>query len=88
MKSEDYAAWAAVRAIGEAVTRTNQNTPAGVKAYLLSDKFAHSKGDHYPSVLGTDKCANPYLLLHLGRWFLRHQLKDFYTNEMNLIHLA
>ena len=40
MKSEDYAAWAAVRAIGEAVTRTNQNVPAGVKSYLLSDKFA------------------------------------------------
>ena len=40
MKSEDYAAWAAVRAIGEAVTRTNQNAPSDVKSYLLSDKFA------------------------------------------------
>ena len=40
MKSEDYAAWAAVRAIGEAVTRTNQNAPSDVKSYMLSDKFA------------------------------------------------
>lgn len=40
MRSEDYAAWAAVRAIGEAVTRANQNDPTAVRSYLLSEKFA------------------------------------------------
>jgi ABC transporter substrate binding protein (PQQ-dependent alcohol dehydrogenase system) len=35
MRGQDYAAWAAVRAIGEAVTRTNTADPA----YMLSDAF-------------------------------------------------
>lgn len=39
MRSEDYAAWAAIRAIGEAVTRTNSADPAILRAYLLSDAF-------------------------------------------------
>ena len=39
MLSKDYAAWAAVRAIGEAVTRTNSNDPATLRAFLLSDAF-------------------------------------------------
>ncbi|WP_420899270.1 ABC transporter substrate-binding protein [Fertoeibacter niger] len=40
MASRDYAAWAAVRAIGEAVTRTNAADPAALRAYMLSDAFA------------------------------------------------
>lgn len=40
MRSEDFAAWAAVRSIGEAVTRENQNDPTAVRSYLLSEKFA------------------------------------------------
>lgn len=39
MQSQDYAAWAAVRAIGEAVTRTNSSDPRVLRDYLLSDKF-------------------------------------------------
>jgi ABC transporter substrate binding protein (PQQ-dependent alcohol dehydrogenase system) len=35
----DYAAWAAVRSIGEAVTRTNAADPASLRAYMLSDAF-------------------------------------------------
>ena len=39
MNSKDYASWAAVRSIAEAVTRTKDTSPSGVKSYLLSDKF-------------------------------------------------
>ena len=39
MTARDYAAWAAVRAIGEAVLRTRKNDRQAVNDYLLSDKF-------------------------------------------------
>nr|WP_319385162.1 ABC transporter substrate-binding protein [uncultured Roseibium sp.] len=39
MRPVDYAAWAAVRAIGEAVTRTNQAEAAAIRDYLLSEDF-------------------------------------------------
>lgn len=39
MTERDYTAWLAVRIIGEAVVRTNKNTPEAVRAYILSDKF-------------------------------------------------
>ena len=39
MRSIDYAAWAAVRAIGEAVTQTKSNDPAVLRGYILSDDF-------------------------------------------------
>ncbi|MFN3844728.1 MAG: ABC transporter substrate-binding protein [Paracoccaceae bacterium] len=39
MQSRDYAAWLAVRAVGEAVTRTNAADPATLRGFLLSDAF-------------------------------------------------
>ncbi|MCV6598205.1 MAG: ABC transporter substrate-binding protein [Mangrovicoccus sp.] len=39
MNSRDYAAWAAMRAIGEAVTRTGSNEAATLRDFLLSDQF-------------------------------------------------
>ncbi len=39
MRPRDYAAWAAIRSLGEAVTRTNTADPATIHAYLLSDRF-------------------------------------------------
>ncbi|WP_417267316.1 ABC transporter substrate-binding protein [Celeribacter baekdonensis] len=39
MTSRDYAAWAAVRAVGEAVTRTGSTEAAVLHDYLLSDGF-------------------------------------------------
>jgi ABC transporter substrate binding protein (PQQ-dependent alcohol dehydrogenase system) len=39
MRGPDYAAWAAIRAIGEAVTRTNANDPATLRAWLLAPEF-------------------------------------------------
>lgn len=39
MRQRDYAAWAAVRTIGEAVTRTNTNVAPDLRRYILSDDF-------------------------------------------------
>lgn len=39
MAPEDYGAWAAVRAIGEAVTRTGSAEPGPLRDYILSDAF-------------------------------------------------
>jgi len=39
MQSRDYAAWTAIRTIGEAVTRSNAADPATLRAYILSDAF-------------------------------------------------
>lgn len=39
MTSQDYAAWAAVRTLGEAVTRTDSGDAATLRAYILSDEF-------------------------------------------------
>ena len=40
MTSLDYAAWAAIRSIGEAVTRTKNIDPSAIREYIFSDKFA------------------------------------------------
>jgi ABC transporter substrate binding protein (PQQ-dependent alcohol dehydrogenase system) len=39
MRGLDYAAWAAIRAIGEAVTRTGSSDPATLRAFLLNPDF-------------------------------------------------
>lgn len=39
MNEKDYASWAAIRSIAEAVTRTGDNSSEGVRGYLLSDNF-------------------------------------------------
>lgn len=39
MRDRDYAAWAAMRAIGEAVTRTGASDAATLRGYMLSDAF-------------------------------------------------
>lgn len=39
MTERDYAAWLAVRSIGEAVTRTGKAAARDVKSYMLSDAF-------------------------------------------------
>lgn len=40
MGTRDYAAWTALRTIGEAVTRTGSADPAALRAYIFSDTFA------------------------------------------------
>jgi ABC transporter substrate binding protein (PQQ-dependent alcohol dehydrogenase system) len=40
MEDQDYAAYLATRALGEAATRTKSNDIKQLKAYILSDAFA------------------------------------------------
>ena len=39
MRAEDMLAWMAVRAVGEAATRTGGADPAAIEAYIKSDRF-------------------------------------------------
>ena len=39
IQPEDYAAWAAIRSLSEAATRTGSSDPATLRAYLLSETF-------------------------------------------------
>lgn len=39
MRPRDYAAWAALRTLGEAMTRTGSADPAVLRAFILSDEF-------------------------------------------------
>jgi ABC transporter substrate binding protein (PQQ-dependent alcohol dehydrogenase system) len=39
MTARDYAAWMAMRAIGEAATRTKSTDPAAIAAFIRSDRF-------------------------------------------------
>lgn len=39
MRPRDYAAWAAMRTIGEAVTRTGSATPSALRGFILSEEF-------------------------------------------------
>jgi ABC transporter substrate binding protein (PQQ-dependent alcohol dehydrogenase system) len=39
MTNRDYNAWLATRSLGEAVTRTQIADPAGLRAYIVSDRF-------------------------------------------------
>ncbi len=39
MNSEDYAAWAAIRSIGTAVTALSNANPGEIRSFLFSDKF-------------------------------------------------
>ncbi len=39
MRSRDYSNWAAIRSVGEAVTRIRSVDPSAIRAYLLSSEF-------------------------------------------------
>ncbi|MEX2518960.1 MAG: ABC transporter substrate-binding protein [Paracoccaceae bacterium] len=40
MNETDYAAWAAIRTVGEAVTRTGASEPDALRAFILGDDFS------------------------------------------------
>jgi len=43
MEEQDYAAYLAVRAIGEAATRTKSNDVKQLKDFMLSDQFCPAR---------------------------------------------
>ncbi len=66
MRSEDYAAWAALRSVGEAVTRTGGNDPAGLRAFILSKDFglAGQKGRPMSYRTWNGQLRQPLPLVH------------------------
>ncbi len=64
MTERDHTAWAAVRAIGEAVTRINGNDPAAIKEHLLGDSFklAAFKGEGLTFRRWNQQMRQPVLL--------------------------
>ncbi|WP_111494269.1 ABC transporter substrate-binding protein [Marinobacter bohaiensis] len=66
MISDDYAAWAAVRAIGEGVIRTQQASAGELRRYLLSDDFQLGgfKGRKLTFRRWNGQLRQPILLVH------------------------
>ena len=64
MTERDYAAWLAVRSIGEAVTRTNGNDPQMLREYLRSAQFqvAAFKGEGLTFRTWNQQMRQPILL--------------------------
>lgn len=66
MRDVDWAAWAAVRTLAEAVTRTGVADPASLRAYILSDAFALAgfKGHTLTFRRWNGQLRQPVLLAH------------------------
>ena len=65
MTEKDYAAWLAVRSLGEAVTRTNSADPQVLHDYLVSDQFeiAAFKGEGLTFRTWNQQMRQPVLLV-------------------------
>ena len=76
MQDEDYAAWAAVRSIGEAVTRDHSDD---VRSYLLSDEFelAGFKGAPLSFRNWDGQLRQPIGLVHSGAVVMMAPLEEF-----------
>ena len=82
----NYAAWAAVRAIGE-LNAHQQNTPAGVKRIVVRQIcVAAFKGRPLSFRTWNGQMRQPIPVVASGALVSQAQLIS--TNEMNLIHLA
>ncbi|MDF3416546.1 ABC transporter substrate-binding protein [Sulfitobacter sp. M57] len=91
MKSVDYAAWAAVRTLGEAVTRTNASDPATLRAYILSDAFelAGFKGRALTYRDWNGQLRQPIAIAHPRALVAQAPLEGFLhqTNELDSLGL-
>jgi ABC transporter substrate binding protein (PQQ-dependent alcohol dehydrogenase system) len=91
MTSEDYAAWAAIRTLGEAVTRTNTNDPATLRDYILSDAFelAGFKGRPLTYRGWNGQLRQPIAVVHPRALVAQAPLEGFLhqTNEMDSLGL-
>ncbi|MGH1578643.1 ABC transporter substrate-binding protein [Planktotalea sp.] len=91
MRSEDYAAWAAMRTLGEAVTRTNKTEVAALRSYILSDAFelAGFKGRPLTYRSWNGQLRQPIALAHPRALVAQAPLEGFLhqTNEMDSLGL-
>ena len=91
MTSEDYAAWAAVRTLGEAVTRTNSNDPTILRDYIFSDAFelAGFKGRPLTYRDWNGQLRQPIAVAHPRALVAQAPLEGFLhqTNELDSLGL-
>lgn len=87
MQSEDFGAWAAVRAISEAVTRTKSNDPAVIRDFMLSPDFGLGGHKGTPLTFRTwnGQLRQPIPLIHAGALAALAPLEGFLhqRNEMD-----
>ncbi|MFW2544457.1 ABC transporter substrate-binding protein [Primorskyibacter sp. 2E107] len=79
MRSDDYAAWAALRAIGEAVTRTGAADAATLRAYMLGPEFELGGFKGAPLTFRTwnGQMRQPIPLTHRGALVAQAPLDGF-----------
>jgi len=91
MRSLDYAAWAAMRTLGEAVTRTDKADVASLRAYILSDAFelAGFKGRPLTYRSWNGQLRQPIALVHPRALVAQAPLEGFLhqINEMDSLGL-
>ena len=91
MQSADYAAWAAMRTLGEAVTRTNETDVSTLRSYILSDAFelAGFKGRPLTYRSWNGQLRQPIALVHPRALVAQAPLEGFLhqTNEMDSLGL-
>jgi len=91
MQSVDYAAWAAVRTLGEAVTRTDTTDPAALRDYIFSDAFelAGFKGRPLTYRWWNGQLRQPVVIVHPRALVAQAPLEGFLhqTNELDSLGL-
>lgn len=89
MRSEDYGAWAAVRAVSEAVTRTKSNDPAVLRAFMVSEGFELGGFKGRPLTFRTwnGQLRQPMPLVHAGALAGQAPIEGFLHqfNEMDTL---
>ncbi|MGH1413432.1 MAG: ABC transporter substrate-binding protein [Pelagimonas sp.] len=91
MQDRDYAAWAAIRTIGEAVTRTQAGDAPTLRAFILSDAFelAGFKGRPLTYRAWNGQMRQPIALAHRGALVASAPLEGFLhqRNELDTLGL-
>jgi len=91
MTSQDYAAWAAIRTLGEAVTRTNAADPATLRDYILSPEFelAGFKGRPLTFRTWNGQLRQPIAIVHPRALVAQAPLEGFLhqVNELDTLGL-
>ncbi|MGB3242910.1 MAG: ABC transporter substrate-binding protein, partial [Sulfitobacter sp.] len=91
MESEDYAAWAAARTIGEAVTRTNSGDTQTLRDYILSEDFelAGFKGRPLSYRAWNGQLRQPIAIAHPRALVAQAPLEGFLhrVNELDTLGL-
>ena len=91
MTSQDYAAWAAISTLGEAVTRTDTNNPETLRNYILSDAFelAGFKGRALTYRTWNGQLRQPIAIVHPRALVAQAPLEGFLhqTNELDSLGL-